>query len=84
MWLKVVIIILFIALVISLFTGFGFLIKDQGDKHQDGLWNSIRVRLIIAVLLMGFVTYGVTTGQLKSQAPWGKGPVPQAAQPVAE
>ena len=84
MWLKVVIVILFIALVISLFTGFGFLVKDQGDKHKDGLWNSITVRLVIAVLLMGFVTYGVQTGQLTSQAPWGKGPIPQASQPVAK
>lgn len=84
MWLKVVIIILLISLFISLFTGFGFLVKDQGDKHKDGLWNSISVRLTIAVLLMAFTTYGVLTGQLTSQAPWGKGPVPQANQQPAE
>ena len=84
MWLKIVIVLLLISLVISLFTGFGFLVKDQGDKRKDGLWNSISVRLIIAVLLMGFVTYGVTTGQLKSQAPWGKGAVPQASQPLTQ
>ncbi|MGK0440910.1 MAG: p-aminobenzoyl-glutamate transporter AbgT [Pseudohongiellaceae bacterium] len=84
MWLKVVIIILLITLFISLFTGFGFLVKDQGAKRKDGLWNSISVRLAIAVLLMAFTTYGVLTGQLTSQAPWGKGPTPQNIQPKAE
>lgn len=74
MLLKIIIIVLAIALFISLFTGFGFLIKDGGNKHKNGLWNAISVRLTIAGILMAVVTYGVNTGQLTSQAPWGARP----------
>lgn len=68
MWLKIVIVVLFIALVISLFSGLAFLIKDQGKTMRT--WHSLSVRLAIAVLLMGFLIYGVYTGQLGSKAPW--------------
>ena len=68
MWLKVVIVVLFIALVISLFTGFAFLIKDQGSGMR--MWKSLSVRVTLVVLLMGFVFYGIFTGKLGSNAPW--------------
>ncbi|MGJ8687147.1 MAG: DUF2909 domain-containing protein [Spongiibacteraceae bacterium] len=68
MWLKVVIIILFIALVISLFSGLVFLMKDKGSTMRT--WHSLGVRLILAASLMGFLLYGVYTGQLGSKAPW--------------
>lgn len=68
MWLKIVIMILFVALVISLFSGLFFLLKDQGKTMRT--WNSLGVRLILATLLMGFLFYGVYTGQLGSNAPW--------------
>ena len=71
MWLKVVIVFLFIALSISLFTGLGFLMKNQGkDQESRALWYSLTVRLILAVLLLGFITYGMYTGKLGSKAPW--------------
>ncbi len=68
MWLKIVILVLFIALVISLFGGFAFLIKDKGTTRRT--WYSLGVRLLLAALLMGFLFYGVFTGQLGSKAPW--------------
>ncbi len=68
MWLKVVIVVLFIALVISLFSGLAFLIKDQGKTLRT--WHSLGVRLVLATLLMGFLFYGVYTGKLGSNAPW--------------
>jgi Protein of unknown function (DUF2909) len=68
MWIKVVIVLLFIALLVSLFSGYVFLIKDQGTTRRT--WHSLTVRLVLAVLLMGFLIYGVYTGQLASQAPW--------------
>lgn len=71
MWLKVVIVFLFIALTASLFTGLGFLIKNQGqDQEGRAVWYSLSVRLILAGLLLGFIAYGIYTGQLHSQAPW--------------
>jgi hypothetical protein len=68
MWIKVVIVLLFIALVVSLFSGYMFLLKDKGSSYRT--WNSLSVRLILAALLMGFLIYGVYTGQLGSKAPW--------------
>jgi hypothetical protein len=68
MWIKVVIVLLFIALVVSLFSGYMFLMKDKGSTYRT--WNSLTVRLILAALLMGFLIYGVYTGQLGSKAPW--------------
>ena len=68
--LKVLIVVLLIALAISLFSGFYFLMTDQGDKDKRGTVNSLGVRVTLAVSLMLVVIYGVSTGQLKSQAPW--------------
>jgi hypothetical protein len=68
MWLKVVIVLLFIALVVSLFSGYVFLLKDKGTTKRT--WNSLGVRLILAALMMGFLIYGVYTGRLGSKAPW--------------
>jgi hypothetical protein len=61
MWIKVIIVLLFIALVVSLFSGYMFLLKDIGSSYRT--WNSLS-------LLMGFLIYGVYTGQLGSKAPW--------------
>ena len=78
MWIKVVIVLLFIALVASLFSGYVFLLKDKGTSYRT--WHSLSVRLILAVLLMGFLIYGVYTGQLGSRAPWDA----HLANPTAE
>lgn len=68
MWIKVVIVLLFIALVMSLFSGYVFLLKDKGTTNRT--WNSLTVRLVLAALLMGFLVYGLYTGKLGSRAPW--------------
>lgn len=68
MWLKIIIVLLFISLLISLATSFSFLVKDKGTTHRT--WNTLSVRLILATLLIGFLAYGLYTGQLGSNAPW--------------
>jgi hypothetical protein len=68
MWLKIIIVLLFIALVASLFSGYIFLLKDKGTTKRT--WNSLSVRLALAALMMGVLIYGVYTGQLGSKAPW--------------
>jgi hypothetical protein len=72
MWLKTVIVILFIGLVISLFTSLNFLIQDREvtNKRSFRTWNTLSVRLVLGTLLIGFLFYGVFTGQLGSNAPW--------------
>lgn len=66
--LKAIIIILLIALIVSLFSGLIFFVKDQGTTRRTV--NSLGVRLVFAVLLMGVVIYGLYTGKLRSNAPW--------------
>ncbi len=68
MWLKVLIVILFFTLLLSLGTGLAYLLKDQGATKRT--FHSLAVRLVLAIALMGLVTYGVMTGKLKSEAPW--------------
>lgn len=68
MWLKPVIVIMFILLVISLGSGFVFLMKDQGKTKRT--LHSLGVRVTLAAILMGLIGYGVLTGSLASKAPW--------------
>ena len=68
MWIKPVIIILLVALFISLGRGFYFLMKDQGKTKRT--LNSLGIRIVLAASLLAVVTYGLVTGQLKSNAPW--------------
>ena len=68
--LKVVIVVLLIAVIASLSTGFYFLVKDQGENSKKRLYYALGIRISLAALLMGTLIYGIGTGQLGSQAPW--------------
>ena len=70
MFLKALIVLLLIALLGSLGAGFFFLMVDQGDSRKRRLVNSLGLRLSLAVALMSVIVYGVSSGQLRSQAPW--------------
>ena len=77
--LKFLIVVLLLALIVSLFSGFYFLMTDQGDKEKRRTLNSLGVRVTLAVSLMLLVVYGVATGQIRSQAPWEN---PRPAAPI--
>jgi hypothetical protein len=66
--LQAIIIVLLIAIVISLATGFVFFYKDQGRSKR--VMYALGVRVSLAILLMIVVFYGITTGQLTLQTPW--------------
>ena len=70
MFLKFLIVILLLALLGSLGAGFYFLMVDQGDVKKRRLVNSLGVRLSLALALMVVIVYGVSSGKLRSQAPW--------------
>ncbi|MFV8818938.1 DUF2909 domain-containing protein [Haliea sp. E17] len=72
--LKVAIVILMLALVASLGSGFYYLMVDQGDKNSRRTFHSLGVRLTLAVALMGLITFGVATGRLGHSNPWDSGP----------
>jgi succinate dehydrogenase/fumarate reductase cytochrome b subunit len=70
MLLKIFIVVLLLALVASLGAGFYYLMVDQGNIRKRRLVNSLGVRLSLAVTLMALIFYGVSSGKLRSQAPW--------------
>lgn len=83
MLIKVLIVILLIALLASLGRGFYFLMIDQGDTRKRRLFHSLGVRLVFAAALIVLLVYGLSTGQLRSQAPWESRPASPAATDVS-
>ena len=71
MLLKLIIVVLFIATLASLSSGLYFLMKDVGSPRKRTLY-ALAVRVSLAVLLVGTITYGFATGKLTSTAPWDK------------
>lgn len=71
MFLKILIVVLLLALLASLFSGFYFLMTDQGDKDKRRTFHSLGVRVCLAISLMLAIIYGVASGQFKThQNPW--------------
>lgn len=68
MLLKIIIVVLFLAVVASLFSGAVFFFKDQGTTKRT--LYALGVRITLAALLMIAVVYGIMTGQLGLNAPW--------------
>ena len=81
--LKAAIVLLMLALLASLGSGFYFLMKDQGDKNRRGTFYSLGVRLTLGICLAALIVYGVATGQLGHRNPWDVGPKPEASQQTA-
>ena len=71
MGLKILIVLLFIGVVISLTSGLVFLLKDIESPTKRGLY-ALGIRITLASLLLVTIFYGLYTGQLGSAAPWDK------------
>lgn len=69
MWLKIIIVVLFVAILVTLGGAFVALMEDQG-KSSKRTANLLAVRVGLAALLVILVTYGVWTGTLGISAPW--------------
>ena len=63
---KFIIAILLIGVLISLFSGLFFLVKDEGKTKR--LANSLTVRVTLAALLVIVVIIGIQTGELQFNA----------------
>ena len=68
MWLKILIIINFALLVISLFSGLFFVYKERGQGNMTFILLCIRVGL--ALSLMSLVGFGIASGKIGHHAPW--------------
>jgi hypothetical protein len=73
--LKFLIVVVMVLLVASLASGLYFLMVDQGDPGRRRLFNSLGVRLTLALALMGLIVFGVATGRLGHGNPWDGGPL---------
>ena len=67
--LKFIIAVLALAMLVSLFSSAFFLLKDKGNTVRA--IHSLRVRVTIAMLLLLTIGYGLFTGQLGLNSPWG-------------
>lgn len=83
MLLKTIIVVLFIAVLISLFSGLNFLVKDLGGSKKRLLY-SLGVRVSLAALLLATIIYGAFTGQLNSTAPWDRKLHPNITSPQVQ
>jgi hypothetical protein len=69
MWLKITIVVLFVANLIALGSAFYTLLVDQGRGGKRTA-NLLLLRVSLAVLLLLVVSYGVWSGDLNISAPW--------------
>ena len=69
MLLKIIIIILFVGVVVSLTSGLVFLLKDIESPTKRTVY-ALGIRIGLASLLMMTIFYGLYSGQLGSSAPW--------------
>tara|TARA_B100001057_G_C22520443_1_gene821643 strand:+ start:248 stop:454 length:207 start_codon:yes stop_codon:yes gene_type:complete len=67
--LKFIIAVLALAMLVSLFSSAFFLLKDKGNTVRA--FYTLRVRVTLAVMLLLTVGYGLFTGQLGLNSPWG-------------
>ena len=70
--LKVIIVVLFIGVVISLFSGLVFLFKDTARTDSKRTFYALGIRVTLASLLLLTISYGLYTGELRmgANAPW--------------
>lgn len=81
--LKLIIFLLFVAVVVSLFSGLNFLVKDLGNRRKRLLY-ALGVRVSLVAILLATVAYGVASGQLRSTAPWDQQLRPEASVPTGQ
>lgn len=67
MWLKIIIVILLAAIIISLFSGALFL-RDSGSSGR--LTNALTLRISLTVVVVLLIAWGLWSGQLQWGAPW--------------
>ena len=71
MWLKVIIVILFLANLVALGSALYTLLHDQGRGGKRTV-RLLAIRVSLAALLLGVVIFGFWSGQLGVTAPWAR------------
>ena len=68
--LKAIIVILLIGVLISLFSGLGFLFKDSDITGSKRTLIALGIRITLAGTLLAVTGYGLYSGELQLNAPW--------------
>jgi hypothetical protein len=68
--LKALIVILLIGVLVSLFSGLGFLFKDSDRPGSKRTLYALGIRITLAAALLALTFYGFYTGELGLSAPW--------------
>ncbi|MFV8782852.1 DUF2909 domain-containing protein [Microbulbifer sp. SA54] len=70
MWLKAIIVLLFLAVLASLTSALVFLLRDMGAPESKRTLYALGIRVGLAALLLFAIWYGFDSGQLANTAPW--------------
>ncbi len=70
MWLKIIILLLFVGILVSLGSGLHFLLRDMNVPESKRTLYALGIRITLAILLILCLIYGFSSGILHSQAPW--------------
>lgn len=81
MWLKVLVVVLFIGVLLSLSSGLVFLMKDV-ETPKKRLLYALGVRVSLAAALVFTIGYGIYSGEFTSKAPWDKKLHPERTVPA--
>lgn len=73
MVLKILVVVLFIGVLISLSSSLVFLLKDIQSPSKRALY-ALGIRITLAASLLATIFYGLYTGRLGSGAPWDAKP----------
>ena len=68
--LKAIIVILLVGVLISLFSGLGFLFKDSDITGSKRTLIALGIRITLAGTLLVVTGYGLYSGELQLSAPW--------------
>jgi len=69
--LKTIIIILLVLVLISVASSLVFLFVDRGNPEKKRILYGLGFRVTIGAIIIILILYGVYSGQLGNQAPWG-------------
>tara|TARA_Y200000002_G_scaffold367571_1_gene359728 strand:- start:160 stop:372 length:213 start_codon:yes stop_codon:yes gene_type:complete len=69
--LKTIVFILLILVLISLASSLVFLFIDRGKPNRKRIMYGLGFRVTLGAILIILIVYGIATGQLGNQAPWG-------------
>jgi len=70
MWLKAIIVLLFLAVLASLTSALVFLLRDMGAPESRRTLYALGIRISLAALLLLAIWYGFHSGTLSNTAPW--------------